>query len=310
MKTKRASHLSAKRIEFNAALPGSAVDKSKKGFKIRTYQTDGGTQDGTIAYNEALLAGQHGPNVANLTDAGGVDTNGFFTWTEVINFDTTTTAANGYFNDPDYPDSGFPGIPGTPATGIDIENFVEEILAALEFKAPGMYTMAVNTDWTGFPNASDGYLVRAGADPLVSASSVTLGYFDALAPAGPARGVANSPFQFYVSQAGIYLFRVMYYQTAGSANLEWFVLNTDGTRTLINDPAKADAIPAYYQWTAPAPAPTLSVARSAGGLTITFTGTLQSADSVTGQWIDLPDASPLPVQASGAMKFYRAKRNN
>jgi hypothetical protein len=137
-----------------------------------------------------------------------------------------------------------------------------------------------------------------------------LGYFDALAPAGPARGVANSPFQFYVSQAGIYLFRLMYYQTAGSANLEWFVLNPDGTRTLINDAVKADAIPAYYQWTAPPLAPTLSVARSAGALTITFTGTLQSADSVTGQWTDLPDSSPVTVQPSGLMKFYRAKSSN
>ncbi len=182
---------------------------------------------------------------------------------------------------------------------------MEEILAALEFKTPGMYTMAVNTDWTGFPNGSDGYLVRAGADPLVSASSVTLGYFDALAPAGPARGVANSPFQFYVPQTGIYPFRLMYYQTAGSANLEWFVLNADGTRTLINDAAKADAIPAYYQWTA---APTLSVARSPGGFTITFTGTLQSADSLPGQWTDLPGASPMTLQPSGPMKFYRAKQ--
>jgi hypothetical protein len=294
-------------LPANAALPSSAVDKTKKGFKIRTYQTDGGSQDGTIAYNEALLAGQNGPNVANLTDAGGVDTNGFFTWTGVINFDTTTTAANGYFNDPDYPDNSFPGIPGTPATGGALENFAEEILAALEFKAPGMYTMAVNTDWTGFPNASDGYLVRAGANPLVLASSVTLGYFDALAPAGPARGVANSPFQFYVPQAGSYPFRLMYYQTAGSANLEWFVLNADGTRTLINDALKADSIPAYYQWTA---APTLSVGRSSGAITLTFTGTLQSADSVAGQWIDLPDASPKTVQTTGPMKFYRAKSNN
>ncbi len=296
-------------LPASAALPASAVDKAKKGFKILTYQTDGGSQDGTIAYNEALLAGKNGPNVANLSDAGGVDNKGFFTWTSVINFDTTTTAANGYFNDPDYTDNSFPGIPGSPGTGIDIENFVEEILAALEFKAPGMYTMAVNTDWTGFPNGSDGYLVRAGANPLAAGSSVTLGYFDALAPAGPTRGVANSPFQFYVPQAGIYPFRLMYYQTTGSANLEWFVLNPDGTRTLINDAAKADAIPAYYQWTTPPAAPTLSVTRAANGLTITFTGTLQSANVVPGgPWTDLPGTSPMTVPTSGSMKFYRARQ--
>ena len=105
----------------------------------------------------------------------------------------------------------------------------------LGFKAIGMYSMAVNTDWTGFPNASDGYQVRAGTDPLNAASSVVLGFFDALAPAGPDRGLANAPFQFYVAKAGSYPFRLMYYQSAGSANLEWFILNADGTRTLIDD---------------------------------------------------------------------------
>jgi hypothetical protein len=72
-----------------------------------------------------------------------------------------------------------------------------------------------------------------------------LGFFDANAPAGPARGMANAPFQFYVAKAGSYPFRLMYYQSAGSANLEWFILNSDGTRTLINDAAKADSVPAY-----------------------------------------------------------------
>ncbi len=176
-----------------AGLPDGAVDKTKQGFRIRTYQIDGGTQESTIAYNEALLAGEQGPNVANLTDVGGVDANGYFTWTSYINFDTTL-GANGYFNDPDFVTSLFPGIPGTPETTGPDENFVEEILAALEFTAPGMYTMAVNTDWTGFPNGTDGYLVRAGTNPLDPNSSVRVGFFDALAPEGPARGVANSPF--------------------------------------------------------------------------------------------------------------------
>jgi len=285
-----------------AGFPDSAVDKTKKGFRIKTYQIDGGAQEATIAYNEALLAGQNGPNVANLSDAGGVDANGYFTWTGYINFDTTL-GANGYFNDPDFVTSLFPGIPGTPETSGPDENFVEEILAALEFRTPGMYTMAVNTDWTGFPNGTDGYLVRAGTNPLDAASSIRVGFFDALAPDGPARGVANSPFQFYVSKAGIYPFRLMYYQSAGTANLEWFLLNADGTRTLIND---TGGIPAYYAWTAPPAAPTLSVARSATGLALTFTGKLQSANAVTGSWTDVAGTSPLAVSASEPAKFYRS----
>jgi hypothetical protein len=295
-------------LPTSAALPASAVDKTKKGFLIKTYQIDGGTPEGTIAYNEALLAGQHGDNVANLTDAGGADTNGVFTWTGVINFDTDTPAANGYFNDPDFVDSLFPGLPGNVVAGSPNENFVEEILTALEFPAPGMYTMAVNTDWTGFPNATDGYLVRAGADPRSASSSVVLGYFDALAPVGPASGVANSPFQFYVPQAGIYPFRLMYYQSTGSANLEWYMLNPDGTRTLINDTNAPNAILAYYQWTPQAQAPTVSIARAGNTLSLTFTGSIEAADNITGPWSDLAGSSPMSITPSAPRKFYRAKQ--
>lgn len=292
-------------LPASAGLPASSVKPADRGFKIRTYQTDGGTQDGTIAYNEALLAGQNGPNVANLADAGGVDAKGYFTWPSYINFDTTG-GANGYFNDPDFVTSMFPGIPGTPETGGPVENFVEEIVAALEFRAPGMYTMAVNTDWTGFPNASDGYLVRAGIDPLKPESSVRVGFFDALAPAGPDRGVANSPFQFYVSKAGIYPFRLMYYQTTGSANLEWFMVGADGKRALIND---TDGIVAYSAWTAaPVVDPTVSISKTANGLSIAFTGALQSATSLAGPWSDVGGASPLSVTAAEPAKFYRAKQ--
>ncbi|MBL9127493.1 MAG: LamG domain-containing protein [Verrucomicrobiales bacterium] len=285
-----------------AALPASAVNASNKGFRIRTYQLDGGTQEGTIAYNEALLAGQHGPNVANLADAGGVDANGYFTWTGYINFDTTG-GANGYFNDPDFVTSPFPGIPGTPGTGGEMENFALEIVAALQFANAGMYTMAVNTDWTGFPNFSDGYMVRVGTNPLEAAGSTRIGFFDALAPEGPDRGVANSPFQFYVGKPGIYPFRLLYFQTAGSANLEWFLVNADNTRALVNDTA---GIPAYFAWTTPPAAPTLGIARSAAGVTLTFTGKLQSATSVSGPWTEVTTTSPHTASPSEARRFFRA----
>ena len=292
-------------LPSSAALPSSAVDKTKKGFKIKTSQIDGGDQTGTIAYNEDLLAGNLGPDIANLDDLDGVDNKGYFTWPGVINFDTIPTDLNGYFNDPDYTDSTFPGIPGTTGS---MENFVEEILAVLEFTTPGMYTMVVNTDWTGFPNESDGFQVRAGADPLKAAASVTLGFFDALAPVGPTRGVANSPFLVYVPRAGIYPFRLLYFQTAGSANLEWFTSDADGIRALVNDTANPKAIAAYYQWTTPPAAPSLAIARTSAGITITFTGTLQANDNVTGAWTDLPGTSPMTVTPTGAAKFYRAKQ--
>jgi hypothetical protein len=56
------------------------------------------------------------------------------------------------------------------------------------------------------------------------------------------------------------------------------------------------------------PTPTLSIARSASGVTITFTGSLQSADTITGTWSDVPGSSPLAVTPTGAAKFYRSKQ--
>ncbi len=305
-------------LPVSAALPNSAVNATNTGFKIKTYQIDGPSTNGTvgtIAYNEDLLAGQDGPNVATIPDLvfGDVDTNGYFTWAGLINFDANPSGTDGYFNAPDYPDFSFPGIPGMTVNGLPNDNFVEEILAALDFKTPGMYSMAVVTDWTGFPDADDGFQVRAGANPKDPSSSVVLGFFDAAAPAGPTRGVADSPFQFYVPKAGSYPFRLLYYRTtstaAGSAaQLEWYMLNADGTRSLIND--TTNAITAYYQWTTPTARPTVSVARAAGGITLTFTGTLQSASSLLGPWNDLPGTSPLTVAVppGATRQFYRTKQ--
>lgn len=57
------------------------------------------------------------------------------------------------------------------------------------------------------------------------------------------------------------------------------------------------------------PGPTLSIARTPAGVTVTYTGTLQSADQVTGPYTNVAGAtSPLAVTPSGSMKFYRSVR--
>jgi hypothetical protein len=57
-----------------------------------------------------------------------------------------------------------------------------------------------------------------------------------------------------------------------------------------------------------APAPTISVSRSAGGISITYTGSLQSAAKVAGPWTDVPGTSPQTVPTTGAGTFYRSKQ--
>lgn len=52
----------------------------------------------------------------------------------------------------------------------------------------------------------------------------------------------------------------------------------------------------------------ISIARSAGGVTITFEGTLQSSDSVTGPFTDVAGASsPANIPLSGSTQFFRTQ---
>ena len=54
--------------------------------------------------------------------------------------------------------------------------------------------------------------------------------------------------------------------------------------------------------------PTISAARTATGLTITFSGSLESADAVNGPWTAVTGSSPLNIQTTGAGKFYRSRQ--
>ncbi|MBI4663919.1 MAG: Ig-like domain-containing protein [Verrucomicrobia bacterium] len=99
--------------------------------------------------------------------------------------------------------------------------------------------------------------------------------------------------------------------TKAPARRVHFLLTNDAFAALNADGLKLfDAAVAWAaNITAKPPAPKLSVARSATGLTVTFTGSLQAADSVTGPWTDVANASsPLSVTPAGAQKFYRAKQ--
>ncbi len=55
--------------------------------------------------------------------------------------------------------------------------------------------------------------------------------------------------------------------------------------------------------------PGVNLTRVAGGVSISFTGTLQAADSLTGPWVDMVGGvSPLLVKPAIGQKFYRARQ--
>jgi hypothetical protein len=59
----------------------------------------------------------------------------------------------------------------------------------------------------------------------------------------------------------------------------------------------------------PAAAPTLAASRNAAGLVVTYTGTLQSAETPSGPWSDVAGAqTPATIPASGSARFFRARQ--
>jgi hypothetical protein len=188
---------------------------------------------------------------------------------QVINM-AQDTRPSGFFAEPDHPESLVLGLDETGFTDF----FSVEIRAWLDLPA-GPVRFGVVTD--------DGYKVSSGAK--LTDKEPILGYQN---------GTANETFDFVVPTAGLYPFRMIWYEGGGNAYAELFSVNlTTGVRTLINDPATPGAIKAYRDVV---PAPVVK---------------LQSAAAVNGPYADDATATVdtankrVTVPANGNARFYR-----
>jgi hypothetical protein len=130
------------------------------------------------------------------------------------------------FEDQYFPGIGFIG--GTYATAG--ANFVNEIISYVQL-SPGFYRMGVNSD--------DGFKVTT-APGAPNPFGLVLGSFDG------GRGSDNTFFDFSVTAAGYYPFRLLYWQGGGDGNLEWFTVNlSTGDKVLVNDTFNAAALIPY-----------------------------------------------------------------
>ncbi len=204
-------------LPADSLMPPGSVDTGTRGFRIRPYQTEA-AQPNTLAWTEDQLIGVYGPNIATLT---GADANGFIDYSGVINF--SIEAGSGTDRGDFANDIAFPGIPGT--TGLT-GNSSMEVVTFLEFPTAGVYTMGVNSD--------DGFKVTVGKNPR-DRFALILGQFNG------GRGASDTLFTLTVPQAGIYPFRLIWENGNGElsagnqANCEWFTVQSDGTKVLIND---------------------------------------------------------------------------
>ena len=174
------------------------------------------------------------------------------------------------------------GTAGTTWTQIDVVKADHPLAAGL---SAGLRTVSAATDYSwGVPGTGATVIATVPGNPT---QAVIYGYDTG---ATLIDGTTKAPAR-----------RVQFLMTDNT----FAALNADGLKLF--DAAVAWA--ANVTVKPPTQGPTLSVARIATGLSVTFTGTLQSSDSVTGPWTDVANAtSPLAVTPAGGQKFYRAKK--
>ncbi len=209
---------------------------SGPGMRWRTHQLAAGRANST-ALVEEQLRGELG---ASIHDTTGQVAGGFFEVSE-INFEQGGASAGVFriegLDEFAVQDGLIPGIPGLlPDGSPSTDNIAGEAITFVEIPAPGIYTMVVRSD--------DGFQVSVGN--LTNPVFQVLGGFDG------GRGDGPTEFYFQATKAGVYLFRLLWYEGGGGASVEWFTVNANGTSALVGG-QQAGALKAYRNRTVAEP---------------------------------------------------------
>lgn len=220
---------------------------------------------GTVTEADGSLA----PNLADLSQA---NADGTFDEPTTINYNGAAGDIGDFTGDRPIP--GLPGITGST------DNDAMEIITYIDFPAVGMYTMGFNSD--------DGFRTTAMYAPG-DTERLNVGEFDG------GRGSSDTLYNVLVTKPGLYPFRTIWENGGGDLNLEWFTVNADGSKSLINDANDANALKAYRVLkTNPA------ILQSVSAQASTFTVALADAgQSVTASSVSATlDGQPITVTAT------------
>jgi len=241
------------------ALPESAAgalgSASERGFNVRVVQAP---EDAAIANNyvralqqlNGTLVDGAGALISNEANAGenpdgshNVDVLNFER--DGLTFDVVDVSGTVLWTFEPLP---FPGIPGF---GGHSTKFAVEAVAFLELPAGATtFGVSVGTDRTDV-NDDDSYTVSVGDVPR-DFFAAKVGEFERNAP--PFSVDTHNENQWTVSapRAGIYPFRIVYWQGGRGANLQFYTVLESGERVLVNDAADSRAIKAYRRSSLPA----------------------------------------------------------
>ncbi len=284
------------------SIPGgdavTGVDTTKPGFRMLPWES--GAEPNRVYWANEQLVGLHGANNADLS---GATDSGYADYTGLINFNINPASAGGsdagqFRTTNGYPDLKFPGIPGSNGRN---GSAAEEILTFLQFQAPGVYQMGVDSD--------DGFALTEGKNPRDRFAQV-LGQFDG----GRGEGTPTV-FTFVVTNAGTYPFRLVWFNGNGElpgngAGLEWFTIESDGTKILLNDPAATNtsgvkaffsgpALPAFVSQVNPYPGQAGHLPGQAV-VQLTDGGTKVNANSITFQ-VDGSSTPAATINTAGSV---------
>jgi hypothetical protein len=147
-------------------------------------------------------------------------------WVEWVNQNQDAPNPVGNFSaNNGYEDEYIPNIPGWYDS---TDGIAGEYLALLQLDE-GAYTLGVNSD--------DGFRATIGVN-YNDVLAQEIGVFDG------GRGASDSIFDILITKAGLYPFRVLWFEGGGGANIEIFSV-VDGEKILINDPDVDGAIKAF-----------------------------------------------------------------
>ncbi len=185
-----------------------------------------------------------------------------------------------------------------------------------ENSAEGIFPIEMGAGAAGYQDVPslmislpDGLRIKTGF-PGELMASLTPDTTPAIGEFEGGRGATDTLFPILAPKPGVYPFRCIWYEGNGGANLEWFTVTASGEKVLVNDRANPAALKSFRARTAnPEPGkPTVSVGRQAGNVVVTFTGTLQTATSLAGPWVDSTASSPLAEPTTGEVKYYRSRK--
>jgi hypothetical protein len=267
-------------MAYNSLDPALRVAGTGKdrGFNVRVVQAQvGQATDNSLDFAEALLK----PN--QTTYLVQYDTN---VVGAVINYSQDGPGtANGRFAD----DELVPGLD----PGYSTDDIAMEATTYLDLPA-GKYRFGATSD--------DGYKVQV-VPSFTARDTAPLAFHNG--------GPADESYDFYVSQGGLYPFRMVWYERGGGAHVEWWQGSLTSTNTSLLNTNITGTVKAYTSFNAPVTAQFNSVTLQNGQLTITWTGTgtlVECTDLALKNWTPIvghpPGTYTVPVGTAAGAKFY------